>query len=194
VFPGKLSPLVLSLVFTLLLFSCCPSMKTDKTSMPKAAAPGSLSITIKPGEGITKSDVSRLKELLALSFSEAGYNRISFNGSKESRRKLDMVVTKFEHAAPSNNTETAVGVGCAYVCFLLAPCLLVPGYNSPEFELRAEVTGYAGGSEVFSKAISERAVASSNAFDRGSEEFKKQLEALTVNNLVAKIVTAMDGK
>lgn len=185
--------LLFSLLFAVFLAGCGPSFKTEKLEMPKALNRGALSINVKPGEGITSAHISRVKELLRRSFQEAGYDKISFNKTGTDRgRVLNIVITRFEHDSSSNNTATAVGVGCAYVCILAAPCLLLPGYNNPRFDISAEVTGYDNGHEVFSDTVAERASGSSNAFERGDEEFMEKLEAMAVHNFAAAVIRQMN--
>lgn len=181
--------LVFSLILAVLFSGCGPSFQTEKLEMPKAPHRGGLSVAVKPAEGVTRKEAARVKELLLRSFQEAGYASNSNSG-----RTLDIVVTKFEHDSSSNNTATAVGVGCAYICILAAPCLLLPGYNNPKFALTADVIHHANGHEVFSNTITERASASANAFERGNEEFKEALEALAVHNLAVDIIRHMNQK
>jgi hypothetical protein len=183
-----------SLLGALLLVSCGPSIKTERTAMPSTGRRGPIKLIITASEGVTKSDVPSLKRLLGDSFSRAGYQPVSFGGSPATGRTVELEVTKFERLSPSDNTTMAAGLGCTVLspCFLLAPCLLVPGYNEPQVEIIAEVTARQSGKELFSTVLRERAKASSNAFDRGSEELNQRLEDLAVNNLTVAIINLLD--
>lgn len=171
---------------------CGPSIKTEKSAMPEAGKRGPLRLTISPGEGLSKTDVSNLKRLLGDSFSRAGYQPVTFGGSSASGRTVELVVTKFEHLSPSDNTAITAGVGCSYLCLAFAPCLLLPGFNEPQVELIAEVTARQNGKVLFEKVLTERAKASSNAFDRGSEDLRRELEDRTVHNLTVAIINLLD--
>jgi hypothetical protein len=160
--------------------------------MPSTGRRGPIKLIITASEGVTKSDVSSLKRLLCDSFSRAGYQPVTFGGSPATGRTVELAVTKFERLSPSDNTTMAAGLGCTYLCFLIAPCLLVPGYNEPQVEIITEVTARQNGKELFSTVLSERAKASSNAFDRGSEELNRRLEDLAVNNLTVAIINLLD--
>ena len=183
-----------SLLGALLLVSCGPSIRTERTAMPGTGKRGPIRLTITPGEGLSKADVSSFKQLLGDSFARAGYRPVTFSGAPASGRSVELVVTKFERLSPSDNTTMAAGLGCTVLspCFLLAPCLLVPGYNEPQVEIIAEVTARQSGKELFSTVLSERAKASSNAFDRGSEDLNRKLEDLAVHNLTVAIINLLD--
>jgi len=181
-----------SLLGALLLVSCGPSIRTERTAMPGTGKRGPIRLTITPGEGLSKADVSSFKQLLGDSFARAGYRPVTFSGAPASGRSVELVVTKFERLSHSDNTTMAAGLGCTYLCFFLAPCLLVPGYNEPQVEITAEVTARQSGKELFSTVLSERAKASSNAFDRGSEDLNRKLEDLAVHNLTVAIINLLD--
>ena len=192
---GKTINLLFSLLLSAFLAGCGPSFKTEKLEMPKTPGRGAISINVKPGEGITGANLSRFKELLRRSFEKAGYDRILVNRSGTARgRALEIVITRFEHDSSSNNTATAGVVGCtAFCCILAAPCLLLPGFNNPHFEISADISEYADGNEVFSKTVTEHVVGSSNAFERGDHDFKEKLEALAVHNFAVAIIRQMSG-
>ena len=188
----KSVPLLLVLLISL---GCGPSIKTKRLAIEPAAARGQIAITIKPAEGIEATDVSRMRYLLQESFAAAGYGKVSVNsGGNPSSRTVKILLTRFEHDSSSNNTKMATGIGCAYICFIAAPCLLLPGFNEPRFEITADVSAVDNGRILFEKVMSETAKASANAFDRGNDELKKNLEVLAAHNFTAAILKQLDRK
>jgi len=175
-----------------LLAACGPSIKTEKIAFQQAGKRGPMTLDVRPGEGISAAEAFVVKRFLSESFSSAGYGPVSLNGFRGSTRTVELVVTKFERLSPSDNTAMAAGLGGTFLCFLVAPCLLIPGYNEPQVEISAEVTARQNGKVLFEKVLSDRAKASSNAFDRGSEDLHRQLEELAVRNLSVQIVKLLE--
>lgn len=190
----KKTLLVFSSIVIILSTACGPSIKTKKIDIPQSPSRGAISIQVKPGDGIAPADAARVKHLLSASLNNAGFNSVSLNGARSnSSTSLDLVVTVFEHSSPSNNNAVVTGVGCAYVCSCFAPCLLLRGYNEPQLEITVEASAKRAGRMLFEQSITERAQSSSNLLDRGSAEFKRQLEELAVHNLTAAIVAKLDN-
>ncbi len=170
-------------IFFILLLGCGPSLRTEKIPLPPSPNRGSLEVVIKPAEGITPTDTMRLKKVLTEKFLLAGFNPVETEDSRSNAgRAVELTVTKYEHKYPAKDEGIFAGVGCVYICPLFAPCLLLPGYYEPQFEIVAEVSLYNKGRRVFKKVMSEKSKSSSNLINTGDEEFKSKIEELTVHN------------
>lgn len=179
----------------LVLIGCGPSIKTDKAELKRTPNRGSLDIVVKAAEGIEPEDISCLKKMLVEKFTLAGFKPVEIEDSRGSAgREIELTVTKYEHAAPASNECVVAGAGCTYLCFLLGPCLLLPGYYHPQFEIIADVSAYRNGNRVFKKVFTEKSTSSANLVNTGNEEFKKQIEDLTIQNLTVALLKAWDRR
>lgn len=185
----------LVLVLSLLLLSGCgPSIRTKKLDLQPKPGRGQMTIVVKAADGISQNDMLRLRQMLVEKFGLAGFRPVNIEDSRGSTgRVLEMTVTKYEHSWPAKNDGIFAGVGCVYLCPLFAPCLLVPGYYEPQFQISADVSVYQGNHRILRKAFQETSKSSANLINTGDEEFQTKLEDLTVHNLVIAILKELDA-
>ncbi len=180
--------------FAILFIGCAPTVKTEKTDMPRARNRGPLTIVVKrSSEDVTAAEASRTKQVLSEKFRLAGFSRVdmasSANGAGQS---LEIKVTKYEHANSTQTGCAASAAACIYVCPLFAPCAFLPGYHDPQFEIIAEVSAYKNGRLAFQNVMSEKSVSKANLVNTGNVEFKDNLEELTLHNFSVALVTRWD--
>lgn len=176
----------------IVLSACAPSISTTKVEMPTSKR-GPLDVVVKSSANIESVEITKARQLFKRSFGNAGFHPVEIEGSRTgSRRELEIVLSKYEHSTPASNTGIFAGVGCVYLCPLFAPCLLLPGYYKPQFEISADVSGFQGGRRIFNESFTERSASSANLVDTGDDAFRHQLEDLAVHNFTASIVRQMD--
>jgi hypothetical protein len=188
----KTALLVLSIVLTA-LFGCAPSLRTERLALPSSSGRGPFTVVVTPSKDIKPSDVVRFKKLTADTLSAAGFGPVDIDDSRGSvGRAVEVTLTAYEHSYPAKNEGIFAGVGCVYICPLFAPCLLLPGYYEPQFEITAEVSGYRNGQRLFKKALSERAKSSANLINTGDDDFKASIESLTIHNFTVAVLKNFD--
>ncbi len=162
--------------------------------MQKPSNRGPLEVVIKPAEDMKPADVAHLKKVLVEKYTQAGFNPVELEDKKgNSGRTVEISVMKYEHSVPGNNSCIGAGVGCSYVCFLVSPCLLVPGFYHPQFEMTAEVSYYNNGRRVFKKIMSAESTSSANIINRGDEKFRSEMEETTIHNFTVAFLKEIDG-
>ena len=168
--------------------ACAPSISTPRADIPLMQR-GHLDIVVKSAGAVPPDEVSKARVQFKRSFQGAGFEPVETGEAGPGNdRALEIVLTKYDQSTPSKNPAVAAGVGCVYVCPLFAPCLLLPIYYEPQFEVSADVVLYDKGRRLFSAYLSERAVSSSNLIQTGNEEFRNELEELAVHNFTASLV------
>jgi hypothetical protein len=177
--------------FAILLISCAPTLKTEKTDMPKARNRGPLTIVVKrSSEDVTAAEASRTKQILSEKFKLAGFSHVDMASTTDgAAQSIEIMVTKYEHANSTQTGCAASAAGCIYICPLFAPCAFLPGYHEPQFEIMAEVSAHKNGRLAFKKVMSEKSISKANLVNVGNVEFKDNLEELTIHNFAVALVT-----
>ena len=181
-------------VFIILLSGCAPCFRTEDMPMQSPSNRGTLEVIIKPAENMNTADVAHLKKVLVEKYSLAGFNPVDLEDRRgNGGRSVEIAVMKYEHSTPGNNGCIATGVGSSYVCPLVSPCLLLPGYYHPRFEMTAEVSFYSNGRRVFKKIMSAESTSSANIINTGDEKFRNEIENTTIHNFTVAFLKEVDG-
>ncbi len=189
---GRIWPVV---IFVILLSGCAPCFRTKAMPMQKPSNRGPLEVIVKPTEDMKPADVANLKKVLAEKYSLAGFNPVDLEDRRSNNggHSVEIAVMKYEHSVPGNNACITAGVGCSYICFLVSPGLLVPGYYHPQFEMTAEVSFYNNGRRVFKKIMSAESTSSANIMNRGDEKFRNEIEDTTIHNFTVAFLKEVDS-
>lgn len=178
----------------LLLSGCSPCFKTELQPMQKPSSRGPLEVVIKPSEDMTSADLGRLKHSLVEKYELAGFKPVNLEDSRSNTgRSVEIAVMKYEHSVPGNNGCITTGIGSSYVCPLVSPCLLLPGYYHPQFEMIAEVSYYSHGRRVFKKVMSAKSTSSANLINTGDEKFRNELTDTTLHNFTVAFLKEVDS-
>jgi len=182
-------------VLVLLLSGCSPCFRTDPLPMQKPSNRGPLEVVIKPAEDMKAAELGQLKKSLAEKYEQAGFQPVNMEDSRSNGgRSVEIALMKYEHSAPGNNGCITTGVGSSYVCPLVAPCLLLPGYYHPQFEIIAEVSYYNHGRRIFKKIISAKSTSSANIINTGDEKFRNELADTTLHNFTVAFLKEVDSR
>ncbi len=182
-------------VCMLFLSGCNPCFRTELEPFQKPSKRGPLNVFVKPAEDMKPVDIVHLKKVLAEKYTQAGFDPVELVDQKStSGRSVEIAVVKYEHSVPGNNTCITTGIGSSYVCPLVAPCLLLPGYYHPQFEIVAEVSYYNSGRRVFKKILSAKSTSSANIINTGDENFRSEMEDTTLQNFTVAFLKEADGR
>ena len=181
-------------VIILLLSGCAPSFKTELLPTQKPSDRGPLEVVIRPAEDMKTADVAHLRKVLAEKYSLAGFKPVELEDRRSNAgSSVEITVMKYKHSVPGNNGCITTGIGSTYVCPPVAPCLLLPGYYHPQFEMIAEVSFYSNGQRVFKKIMTAKSTSSANIINTGDEEFRNKMEDTTIHNFTVAFLKEADG-
>lgn len=172
--------------------------KTDLMPVPPARTGGPLRIALVPAEeDMTKEEIIFLKSALIEKFDEAGFDSVVVVKTRKNEgTELDIKVVTYEQSTTGNKGCIVTSAVCADVCICLAPCLLpvmlAPNYYDAQFSIAADVSGYRSGRRLFTDRVQEEGHTPANVGKVRNAKFKDELEKLTINNFVAKIMDKMN--
>jgi len=180
-------------LLVVLLSGCAPCFKTEPLPAQTQSHRGPLEVVVKPTEDMKPVEVAQLKKSLVEKYELSGFKPVEIEDKRSNTgRSVEIAVMKYEHSAPGNNGCITTGIGTTYVCPLVAPCLLIPGFYHPQFEMVAEVSFYSNGRRVFKKLMSAKSTSSANLINTGDEEFKAKMEDTTVHNFTVAFMKEVD--
>lgn len=179
------------IALSIVVSACAPGISTKRIDMP-AGQSGQLDLVVRSEGAIPAEELQKAKVRLKRSFREAGYDPVVLADTGQGRPlAIEIALSSYAQSNPANNTTVAVGVGSAYLCPLVAPCLLFRIYYEPQFEISADVAVYRNGQRTFGRTVTERSAASASLIDTGDDRFRSELEDLAVHNFTSRVVGSL---
>jgi hypothetical protein len=175
----------------MLLLGCASTkmVRTEEQPIPSATGAGALDIVLAPMKDMDKEKILFLKAKLTEKFEQAGFTRVAVVQARgNTQQTIDIKLTNYEFTQNKESEKVGASAAAASACICLAPVLGAPRYFDDQYEISADVTAYRNGRLLFKEPVTEKAHSTANVMEAGSANFKRELEELTLHNLVATIV------